>query len=263
MRGRPLKKFLLSLVLLSLVSPAHAQPSANQKSGQDKAQNQRGQRDQDNQADQEDQDHGRPVGKIAKELGVTPEKFREAFKKVHPAGPGEHPTHEQRVANRKVLSEALGVSPERLDAVMDKYRPGGRGDNGPPDSQNGRPPRPEQGPEKSAGGQPPDGDHGRPMAKMAQELGVSADQLRAAFSKTTHPAPGQRPTPEQRKANRKILSDALHVAPEKLDKVMDKYRPKHPPGEGPDGPNDRPGGGSNPGPPGQPPNDGPDARSGG
>ena len=69
---------------------------------------------------------------VAKDLGVTPEQFRAAFRKVHPAGPGEHPTEAQRKANRKVLSEALHVSPERLDAVMDKYRPGGRGDNGPP-----------------------------------------------------------------------------------------------------------------------------------
>lgn len=62
---------------------------------------------------------------------MTPEQFRAAFKKVHPAGAGQHPTQAQRQANRKALSEALGVSPERLDEVMDKYRPGGRGDNGP------------------------------------------------------------------------------------------------------------------------------------
>lgn len=79
----------------------------------------------------EDEDHGRPVEDIARDLGVTPEQFREAFKKVRPAGPGERPTQAQRQANRKALSEALGVSPEKLDEVMDKYRPGGRGDNGP------------------------------------------------------------------------------------------------------------------------------------
>jgi hypothetical protein len=79
----------------------------------------------------EDDDHGRPVAQIAKELGVTPEQFREAFKKVQPAGAGQEPTQQQRQRNRKVLSEALGVSPERLDEVMDKYRPGGKGTNGP------------------------------------------------------------------------------------------------------------------------------------
>ncbi len=79
----------------------------------------------------DDDDHGRPVAEIAKELGVTPEQFRQAFKNVQPAGAGQEPTEEQRRRNRKVLSEALGVSPERLDEVMDKYRPGGRGTNGP------------------------------------------------------------------------------------------------------------------------------------
>ena len=79
-----------------------------------------------------DEDGGRPVEQVARDLGVTPEKFREVFRKVRPAGPGRQPTEAQRRQNRKVLSEGLGVSPEKLDEVMDKYRPGGRGDNGPP-----------------------------------------------------------------------------------------------------------------------------------
>ncbi len=78
------------------------------------------------------EDGGRPVDQVARELGVSPEKFREVFRKVRPAGPGQRPTEAQRRQNRKILSEGLGVSPERLDEVMDKYRPGGRGDNGPP-----------------------------------------------------------------------------------------------------------------------------------
>ena len=78
-----------------------------------------------------DEDHGRPVEAVAKELGVTPEKFREVFKKVRPAGPGRQPTEAQRQRNRKVLSEGLGISPERLDEVMDKYRPGGKVNDGP------------------------------------------------------------------------------------------------------------------------------------
>lgn len=72
---------------------------------------------------------------IARELGVTAEQFREAFKKVQPAPIGQEPTQEQRQRNRKILSEALKVSPERLDEVMDKYRPGGKGTNGPPPKQ--------------------------------------------------------------------------------------------------------------------------------
>ena len=82
--------------------------------------------------DSPEEDHGRPVSQVARDLGVTPEQFRAAFRKVRPAGPGQQPTEAQRRANRKILSESLGVSPERLDEVMDKYRPGGRGDNGPP-----------------------------------------------------------------------------------------------------------------------------------
>ncbi|HTI73168.1 MAG TPA: hypothetical protein VMF06_24550 [Candidatus Limnocylindria bacterium] len=72
-------------------------------------------------------DPRRPVEKIAKDLGVTPEQFRTAFKKVHPAPRGERPTEAQREANRQTLSKALGVAPEKLDAVMDKYRPEGNG----------------------------------------------------------------------------------------------------------------------------------------
>jgi len=63
---------------------------------------------------------------------VTPEKFREVFKKVTPAGPGQQPTEEQRQANRQILSEGLEVSPEKLDEVMDKYRPGGKTGQRPP-----------------------------------------------------------------------------------------------------------------------------------
>jgi len=80
----------------------------------------------------DDEDHGRPVEAVARELGVTPEKFREVFKKVRPAGPGQRPTEAQRQRNRKVLSEGLGVSPEKLDEVMDKYRPGGKVQDGSP-----------------------------------------------------------------------------------------------------------------------------------
>ena len=79
----------------------------------------------------QEEDHGRPVALVARDLGVTPEQFRAAFRKVHPAGAGQEPTEGQREANRAVLAGSLGVSPERLDAVMDKYRPGGRGTNGP------------------------------------------------------------------------------------------------------------------------------------
>ncbi|MES2459926.1 MAG: hypothetical protein V4671_05025 [Armatimonadota bacterium] len=177
----------------------------------------------------QDEDHGRPVALVARDLGVTPEQFRAAFRKVRPARPGEQPPEAQRVANRKVLSESLGVSPEKLDAVMDKYRPGGRTDNH--DSRQRTPgdrPPPPRGPRSG-----PDEDHGRPVELVARELGVTPAQFREAFRKV-HPAgPGQEPTHAQRVANRKILSESLGVSPERLDAVMDKYRPG---GRGTNGP---------------------------
>ena len=36
---------------------------------------------------------------------------------------------------------------------------------------------------------------------------------------------GQEPTEAQRRANRKALSEALGVSPDRLDEVLDKYRP--------------------------------------
>ena len=57
-------------------------------------------------------------------------------------------------------------------------------------------------------------------------LGVTPEQFRSAFSKVTPAPQGQRPTEAQREANRKILSQSLGVSPERLDEVMDKYRPE-------------------------------------
>ena len=77
-------------------------------------------------------DRGRPVVLIAAALGVKDEVFRDAFSRVHPAGPGSGgPTREEAQANKKVLMEALGkfgISNERLDTVSNFYRyPPGRG----------------------------------------------------------------------------------------------------------------------------------------
>ena len=77
-------------------------------------------------------DHGRPVVLIAAALGVKDEVFRDAFSRVHPAGPGSGgPTHEEAQANKKVLMDALGkfgITNERLDTVSNFYRyPPGRG----------------------------------------------------------------------------------------------------------------------------------------
>jgi hypothetical protein len=77
-------------------------------------------------------DHGRPVILIASALGVKPEVFREAFRHVHPAGPGSGgPTDAEARANKAVLMDALGkygVTNERLNTVSNFYRypPGSR-----------------------------------------------------------------------------------------------------------------------------------------
>lgn len=70
-------------------------------------------------------DKGRPVVLIAAALGVTPEVFREAFRRVQPAPAGTRPTREQERRNKAVLLAALsdyGVTNQRLDEVSDYYR---------------------------------------------------------------------------------------------------------------------------------------------
>jgi hypothetical protein len=79
------------------------------------------------------QDRGRPVILIAAALGVKSEVFREAFSRVHPAGPGSGgPTGEEARANKVALMNALGkygITNDRLDTVSNFYRyPPGRGE---------------------------------------------------------------------------------------------------------------------------------------
>ncbi len=69
-------------------------------------------------------DRGRPVVLVAGALGVTPETFREAFSRVHPAHNGG-PTPEQARQNKSVLLGALskyGITNDRLDEVSNRYR---------------------------------------------------------------------------------------------------------------------------------------------
>lgn len=78
-------------------------------------------------------DYGRPVVLVASALGVSSEVFREAFSRVHPAGPGSGgPTREEARANKAALLSVLGkygITNERLDEVSNFYRypPGSRG----------------------------------------------------------------------------------------------------------------------------------------
>ncbi|CAF0982080.1 unnamed protein product [Adineta ricciae] len=70
----------------------------------------------------------------------------------------------------------------------------------------------------------------RPVADIARDLGITADQFVACFNGVT-PAPrGSKPTDDQVHANKQHLLSCLQqanpsITNEKLDAVMDKYRP--------------------------------------
>jgi hypothetical protein len=75
--------------------------------------------------DTDPRDHGRPVALIAAALGVPAPVFREAFRHVHPAGPGQTPQDAQVRQNKQALMERLGpygVTNDRLNEVSNYYR---------------------------------------------------------------------------------------------------------------------------------------------
>ncbi len=168
------------------------------------------------------------IESLAKELGVEAARFDEVFRNLEHPHPGL--THDEAQAikdnNHQVIAKAFDLDEDTVAQAMHKFRPGGPmtprrgGMDQPQDSQY---------PQMQ---QRDDRDHGRPVEAIAKELGVTADQFREAFKKVM-PAPrGTQPTQAQRQRNRHVLSEALGVDPEKLDAVMDKYRPE--------GPNQRP-----------------------
>jgi len=76
-------------------------------------------------------DPKRPVGAIAKDLGVTTDQFVACFNRVNPTPGGGRPTSERAHANKSALLPCLQaanptITNDRLDEVMDRYRPGGR-----------------------------------------------------------------------------------------------------------------------------------------
>jgi hypothetical protein len=78
-------------------------------------------------------------------------------------------------------------------------------------------------------------DHGRPVVLVAAALKVTPEVFRAAFS-GVHPAPpGQGgPTPEEARANKRVLLGALApygVTNDRLDEVSNRYRYRRERGE--------------------------------
>lgn len=63
------------------------------------------------------------------------------------------------------------------------------------------------------------------IRKMADELGVTADQLRRAAEIVPPPARGERPSPEQRDSARHMLAAVLNIPLDRLDTVMRRHRP--------------------------------------
>lgn len=70
----------------------------------------------------------------------------------------------------------------------------------------------------------------RPVDKISRDLGVTEEQFVECF-KNVRPAPqGERPTGERVHANKQVLLSCLQeanpeITNEKLDTVMDRYRP--------------------------------------
>ena len=62
---------------------------------------------------------GPPIALIARDLGTTPEQFRQAADRFLPPCPHGQPTE----AQKEQLATTLNISVERLDTVIEKYRP--------------------------------------------------------------------------------------------------------------------------------------------
>jgi hypothetical protein len=68
---------------------------------------------------------GPPIEQIASDLGIAPDRVREAFRKVGPPQHAEQqpPTEAQMKSHVQALAAALNVSPDKLLPVLEKYRP--------------------------------------------------------------------------------------------------------------------------------------------
>lgn len=64
------------------------------------------------------------------------------------------------------------------------------------------------------------------IQKLADELGVTADQLRRAAEIVPPPPPGSRPSAVERDSARQALAVVLHIPVERLDTAM-HHRHRH------------------------------------
>jgi hypothetical protein len=70
----------------------------------------------------------------------------------------------------------------------------------------------------------------RPVQAISKDLGIRADQFTHCFEHVRPAAQGERPTSERVHANKAVLLSCLQkanpaITNEKLDEVMDRYRP--------------------------------------
>jgi len=72
---------------------------------------------------------------------------------------------------------------------------------------------------------PPGPPTAQAIQKMADELGVTADQLRRAAEIVPPPARGERPSPERRDTARHTFAAVLNIPVAKLDTVMRHHHP--------------------------------------
>ncbi len=71
--------------------------------------------------------------------------------------------------------------------------------------------------------EPPGPPTERAIQQLADELGVTADQLRRATEIVPPPPRGERPSPEQRDKARTMFAAALNIPVAQLDTVMRRH----------------------------------------
>jgi len=184
-------------------------------------------------------EHAAFAAALAAKLGVTSDQVDAALKAIHPAD-GTRP---DPAGFPKALADQLGKSEAEVKAALDALRADGQF-GGPGHGHDGHGP----------GGHGPDG----PMAAaLASKLGVTTDQLKAAFD-AIRPAAGTRPDRGQLPAK---LAAQLGKTEAEVKAALDAVRPQGgPEGHGPDGHGPEGHGPDGDGPDGQGPDgDGPPA----